>query len=150
MERIAGDCGFLPETLRLDLGMRLDFEFVSKLRTSICPSASERSFLFGVLNAWPTTAILVRAQYALKVDQQRQLSQATFAFREPPKQSLRAVEVSTNLAALEAKHRIHKNMRVPENSVIHRVLQSQTADSAIEDLSWCDQGKDGSVSRKPR
>ncbi len=136
MEKIAGDSGFLSDLIVPQLAGHLDFTNVSGLRKALCPAASEISFLIGVVEAWPTPALLLRAQYGLKASQQRQLAQVAFDFLDRPSLALRAVESRGNEKAAAGSLRIPRNMRIPAQSVIATVMRDGGSSSAIEDLSW--------------
>ena len=134
MDKIAGDCAFLPERILPHLPRDFDLNALVGLKKELCPECSEQAFLIGVMNAMPTGAILIRAQFDMKVGQKKQLAQSSFDFRGPPALALRAVETNSN--DVEPGFMIPRNMRVPANSVIARVMETGDAGNAREDLSW--------------
>jgi hypothetical protein len=80
---------------------------------------------------------------ALKRGERRDLAQGSLGFQEPPKEVLRATQVSSNDAAREADFVIFPNMRIPARSIIYRVHEGEALEEAVEDLSWWE-SSDGS------
>src|SRR5207249_3139672 len=76
--------------------------------------------------------------------------QASFDFRTAPSPALRAVQVTVNEAAAEAGLSIPPNMRVPVQSVIHRLFSGEDQVSvAEENLSWWTSSDGGSLPELP-
>jgi hypothetical protein len=141
---IAGTFGFLPDLVRPLAKGSPSFDKLEAVRLTLCPEASQQSSLIGIVKAWPTPCILVQAQMALKRGERRDLAQGTLGFQEPPKEVLRATQVTSNNAAREANFVIFPNMRIPERSIIHRVFDGETPEGqGAEDLSWWE-SSDGS------
>jgi hypothetical protein len=137
MDVIAGEIGFLPELVRPHAIGQISFERISELRDRLCPEASQQASLIGFVKAWPMPCVLVEARLGLRDHERRGLSQNSFDFHEPPTPALRAVHVTPNTAAESAGILIPRNMRIPERSVIAKVLADGVASlEADEDLGW--------------
>lgn len=137
MELIAGDGAFLPELIAPYTTEPISFAEIGKIKNLLCPEASEQASRIGIVNAWPTPCVLIRAQMGLKKAQQQSLEQRGFEFVAPPMPVLRAVDVTTNTAARKAGISIPRNMRVPSESAIHRVLAEDIDEiEALENLDW--------------
>lgn len=137
VDLIAGAFGFFPELVRPLTKGTASFEKIEAIRLKLCSEASQQSSIIGIAKAWPTPCILLHAQLALKRGERKDAAQCTFGFQEPPREVLRATEVSANEAAREANFFIFPNMRVPDRSLIHRVFKGDARDGqALEDLSW--------------
>ena len=137
MDVIAGEVGFLPELVRPHATGEISFDRIADLREQLCPDASEQASLIGLVKSWPAPCVLVQARPGLKADERRSLAQGRFAFHDGPAAVLRAVNVTVNSAAESAGLTIHRNMRIPGESVIARVFEnSVTSLEAEEDLAW--------------
>jgi hypothetical protein len=137
MDVIAGEIGFLSELVRPHAIGQISFERISELRDRLCPEASQQASLIGFVKAWPTPCVIVEARLGLRDHERRGLSQNSFEFHEPPTPALRAVHVTSNTAAENAGVLIPRNMRIPERSVIAKVLADGiTSLEAEEDLGW--------------
>jgi hypothetical protein len=137
MDLIAGDCGFLPELLRPHTKGPITFAKLDALRREHCPTASEQASLIGLVRAWPTPALLVRAAPNLRKKELRAAAQGGFDFHKVPEPALRAIHVMTNEAAVEQGLHIPRNMRVPETSIISQVFHGNAGHGAEqEDLAW--------------
>lgn len=137
MELIAGDGGFLPELIAPYTIEPISFAVISRIRNLLCPEASDQASRIGIVNSWPTPCISVHARMALKKTQRQALEQGCFGFVSPPKPALRAVDVTINAAARAADILIPRNMRIPNESVIYRVLAENLDElEAQEDLQW--------------
>ena len=55
---------------------------------------------------------------------------------DAPRSRLRATKVTVSNPARESGFTIHRNMRIPEESVIHRAFEEHAYVEANEDLSW--------------
>jgi hypothetical protein len=133
---IAGKFGFYDSFIRPCIKGEISFEQIDFLRQSLCPDASNQSSLIGFVNAWPEPCILLLCKEGLKKSVRRQSIQGSFFTILPPP-ALRAVKVTVNEAAREKSIRVHENMRVPEDSIIHSVHAGETDYAeAMEDLSW--------------
>ena len=137
MDIIAGHFGFYPQIARKFMNEEISFNAIERLREQLCPEASLQSSLINFVRCWNHPCILLRAEPALKKDEEAQLCQGRFDFLDAPQPALRAVQVSPNDLARERRFTIHKNMRVPEHSIISRVFSGTVLyDEAEECLSW--------------
>jgi hypothetical protein len=133
---IAGHFAFWPPLFAALATGPISFDRIEEIRLAHCPEASKQSAVLGIVKAWRSPCALLEARLALKKDEQRLAAQTGFAFKSPPQATLRVSNMTVNDAAAEAGLRIHRNWRVPEQSVIYRVFQQNRDDSAIENLSW--------------
>lgn len=134
---IAGRFGFHAPLIRPFATGQISFQKIEDLRARLCPEASWEASVNGIVAAWPSPCILVRAELALRRAEERTKGQGTFSFGSAPSPVFRAVRVSPNDAARAMGLQIHPRMRVPVQSVISRVFAGTTApDHAEEDLSW--------------
>ena len=138
MDVIAGEVGFCPQLVRPHATGEISFEKIAELREELCPDASQQASLFGLVKAWPSPCVLVEARRALKAHERRSLMQGRFPFNDEPVAVLRAVKVTANSAAERVGMTIHRNMRVPKQSVITQVFEEDSLISldADEDLAW--------------
>jgi hypothetical protein len=139
MDVLAGDAGFFLDLVTPQAAGALTFDKVASLREQLCPEASDQASLIGFVRAWPQPVLLIRAQPGLKKGERAGRAQASFDFRTAPEPALRAVQVTVNDAATEAGFSIPQNMRVPEQSVIHRVFSGAVVNQlreSEEDLAW--------------
>ena len=137
MDVIAGVIGFFPELVQPHVVGEISFEQVSEIRGRLCPDASHQASLIGLVNAWPTPCVLVDARLGLRDRERRARSQGAFDFHDGPAPVLRAVHVTANAAAERSGILIPRNMRIPEQSVIARVLADGVDYlEAQEDLGW--------------
>ncbi|GAB6193923.1 hypothetical protein [Desulfocastanea catecholica] len=138
VDKIAGRFGFYPPFIQKNAHNReLTFERIDVMRAELCPESSIKAALIGFVNAWPEPCILAYCKLGLKKSEQAKLSQQLFSFTTGPTASLRATEIFLNRAALGASFRIHKNMRVPESSVIRTMYDGyEDFAEAQENLSW--------------
>ena len=137
MDVIAGEVGFCPELVRPHATGEISFDRIADLRDQLCPDASEQASLIGLIKSWPAPCVLVQARPGLKAHERRSLAQGRFPFHDGPEAVLRAVNVTVSSAAERAGMTIHRNMRIPDESVITRVFKnSVTSLEAEEDLAW--------------
>ena len=137
MDVIAGEIGFCPEVVRPHAIGEISFEGIADLREQLCPDASQQASLIGLVKSWPAPCVLVEARPGLKAHERRSLAQGRFSFREGPATVLRAVNVTVNRPAESAGLTIHRNMRIPGESVITQVFENSVASlEAEEDLAW--------------
>jgi phosphoglycolate phosphatase-like HAD superfamily hydrolase len=133
---IAGRFAFWPPLFKEQTIGPISFDRIEEIRVANCPEASKQSALLGIVKAWQGPCVLLEARLALRKDQQRMAAQGTFAFRGPAQAALRVSNVTVNDAAADAGLRVHRNWRVPEQSVMFRVFNSGGDGVASEDLSW--------------
>jgi hypothetical protein len=137
MEVIAGHFGFYSEIAKEYIAGEISFEAIEAVRKQLCPDASQQASLIGFVKTWTHPCLLLRAELARKKRDEAQLKQGSLGLVEMPVPSLRAVHVTINELARKENLTIFENMRVPENSVIHRVFEGETAYAeAVENLSW--------------
>jgi hypothetical protein len=134
---IAGHFGFYPRITRKFMHEEISFSAIERLREQLCPEASLQSSLINFVRCWNHPCILLRAEPALKKDEEGQRGQGRFDVLDAPQPTLRAVQVSPNDLARKRRFTIHENMRVPERSIISRVFsRAMLYDEAEECLSW--------------
>lgn len=132
---VAGTLAFYPPMVVAHARGDISFDAIERVRNEIAPQASHQSALLGITKAWPKPCILVDAALAYKAGEVT--SQGSFDFKKPPKRALRAVHVTPNDAAREIGVRTIRNFRVPKESVINSVFQSEVPYAeAVEELSW--------------
>ena len=137
MDVIAGEVGFCPRLVRRHATGEISFDRIAALRERLCPDASRQASLIGLVRSWPAPCILVQARPALKAGERRSLAQRRFVFREQPAAVLRAVNVTVNRAAERAGMTVHRNMRIPQESVISQAFESGASGlEAREDMAW--------------
>ena len=137
MDVIAGEVGFCPQLVRPHATGEISFERIAALRELLCPDASQQASLIGLVKSWPAPCVLVQARPALKARERRSLVQERFPFHDGPAAVLRAVNVTVNRAAERTGMTIHRNMRIPGESVIVQVFEdSGNSLEAEEDLAW--------------
>jgi hypothetical protein len=137
MDIIAGHFGFYPQIARKFISGEISFNAIDKLREQLCPEASLQSSLINFVRCWNHPCMLLRAEQALKRDEEAQLCQGRFDFLDTPQPALRVVQVSPNDLARERRFTIHKNMRVPEHSIVSWVFSgAELCGEAEECLSW--------------
>lgn len=126
---IAGEFAYYsPMVLPYTKGA-LTFGAIDSAREALCPEGSYQSALIGLARVWPTPCVLIEAQWAGKKTAVPGEYFSSFA--------LRAVGALVNDAARMRGIQLHKNFRVPERSVIHKVFsEGLPGGEAIEDLSW--------------
>ena len=146
LDVIAGTFAFLPEMVQPYVDGSISFELIEEIRQKLSPEASRQSALIGIVRAWPTPCLLVRAELGLRKEEQRKRQQAAFAFQQSPMPSLRAVKITASGAAKEQGFSIFPNMRVPTASVIHRVFESESGEAeAVENLDWWESSEGGKL-----
>lgn len=138
VDLIAGAVGFLPRIVRQHADGLPTFERFEELRETLCPDASKQASNIGFTNAWPTPCLLIQAKPAFNRNEQEWLAHPSLGLGPEPEPSLRAVNVSLNDGARKSGLMIFRNMRVPGDSVIHRMFDDQNpeARTSVEDLSW--------------
>lgn len=137
MDIIAGRFGFYPPIVQKFIKDEISFEVVDVLREQLCREASYQASLINFTKFWPTPCILICAEMRLKKAEEASLAQQNLFFNEGPQTRLRAAKVTFSNPARETGFTIHKNMRVPERSVISRVFHEDIPyEEAYENLSW--------------
>jgi hypothetical protein len=150
MDEIAGHIGFYDPIFRpayiqaCEGAAHLKFKTVDSVIRTAFPAASFQATLFACVRRATTPVVYLEAELAYKRDVKRRLRTPSLFGDDPVPGELRAIKVIANKAAQQDGFTVPTNMRVPANSVIHRLFNadSQTTDSASEDLShWESQGR---------
>jgi hypothetical protein len=149
MDEIAGHVGFYeplfqPAYQRASEGKPLlKFGTVEAIISGAFPAASFQATLYACTRRLTTPVVYLEAALAHKKEVKRRLSTPSLFGDDPPPGELRAVKVIPNKAAQEDGFTIPTNMRVPADSVIHRLFDAEQADGdGQEDLSkWESKGK---------
>ncbi len=150
MDEIAGHVGFYDPIF--DPAFRrageakplLTFGTVESIISGSFPAASFQATLFACARRVTTPVVYLEAALNHKKEVKRRLQTPSMFGDDPPPGELRAVKVIPNKAAQEDGFTIPTNMRVPADSVIHRLFDAepQTSGEASEDLSqWESKGK---------
>lgn len=150
MDEIAGHIGFYdpifhPAFQQASEGSPLlTFGTVEAVVSRAFPTASFQATLIACTRRLPTPVIYLEAALAHKKEVKRKLVTRSLFDDGPPPGQLRAVTVIPNQAAQQEGFFIPTNMRVPADSVIHRMFEADPLMDANgeEDLSqWESQGK---------
>jgi len=150
MDEIAGHVGFYEPLfhpafqLATDGQRHLTFGVVESIVASTFPAASFQASLFACTRRVTTPVVYLEATLAHKKEVKRKLATKSLFDDDPPPGELRAVKVIQNKSAQAARFTIPTNMRVPVESVIHRLFHAEplTNSDAVEDLSlWASQGR---------
>lgn len=152
MDMIAGELGFAEPIFRPVLRRALDnrslsFDTVEEVRRHFCPDASFQATLNACAAQVSTPVVLLEVGLGLKKDQERALKdrQLQFVPTPAPKPCLRVLRSMPNAEARKIHLQIHKNWRVPSDSVIANVFNSGSDGDgeSVENLgSW--EASDGS------
>lgn len=136
VEMIAGRFAFWSEMIYPHVSGPASFDLIEEIRQKVCPEASRQSALIGIVKAWPHPLLLIRAELGLRKSEELALQQGAFVFQDTPQPVLRAVHVTASESGKERGFLIHKNMRVPEESVIYHLFEAGSGSGeAVEDLS---------------
>ncbi len=150
MDEIAGHVGFYspifdPAFQQANDGKPLlTFGTVGSIIRGAFPTASFQATLFACARRVPTPVVYLEAKLDHKKEVKRKLATKSLFDEEPHPGELRAVMVIPNKAAQSEGFTIPTNMRVPADSVIHRLFNAepQTDGEAKEDLGqWESKGK---------
>lgn len=150
MDEIAGHVGFYdplfqPAYQQALLGQpHLKFGAIETIIGSAFPAASFQATLFACTRRLPTPVVYLEATLAHKKEVKRKLATPSLFDDAPPPGELRAVKVIPNKAAQQDGFTIPTNMRVPVESVIHRLFDADpmTDGNGEECLShWESQGR---------
>jgi len=137
MDLLAGRFGFYAPFVKPFMCDEISFDAISALRKRLCPEASFQASLINFSKFWPSPCILIRAELGLKKGEEALLAQQQLFDDDGPQARLRAAKITVSNPARESGFTIHRNMRIPEESVIYRALEEQSAYiEASEDLSW--------------
>ena len=150
VDRVAGDLAFYENIFYPALEReiaddeRLTFSAIERLRVTVCDGASREATLRAGIRQVLAPQLLVIAGMGYKKDEERLINSKQIGLfpdktlKIEPK--LRALEVLSGQVAIDAGLRIHKNMRVPERSIIFKAYEDFTNSSQTyeeyENLSW--------------
>jgi hypothetical protein len=137
MDLIAGKIGFYPAVFQrafqaeLEAYGRFDFGLIQRVRDNVCPEASYESTLHACHAAYGRPCLLVRVGYGLSKAEQDAMGdrQTSFLTEGLPMPQLRALSACGNEAARVAGLRLHRNMRVPVGSHLHRAFHERLTDT---------------------
>jgi hypothetical protein len=133
---IAGEFAYFEPMVRPFAKGEISFESVEEIRKELCPDGSFTSAVIGVTKAWPAPCISLLARIGFKKGEADQ-HQGTFAFRNAPKQTLRATNITINNAARKRGIQMYPNFRVPSQSVIAGVFRKGLSEAlGMDTLSW--------------
>ena len=150
MDEIAGHVGFYeplfqPAYQQANLGQpHLKFGTIETIINDAFPTASFQATLFACTRRLQTPVIYLEAALDHKKEVKRRLAAPSLFDVDPPPGELRVVKVRANDAAFKDKFFIPEKMRVPADSVIHRLFDAEpmTDGDGEECLShWKSQGK---------
>jgi hypothetical protein len=150
MDQIAGHVGFYdpifaPVFRNASEGKsHLTFETVERVVSVAFPRASFQATLIASIRRMMTPVIHLEATPAYNKEMKRRLATKSLFDEDPVPAELRAVKVIQNPAARRDGFMIPKNYRVPHESVIHRVFESESLANGegLEDMSqWESQGR---------
>ena len=149
MDKIAGDLGFysplfLPEVrARTDKNKKLTFKVINELRYEVCSSASPQATIRAAVDRVSFPGLFLIAEYALKKEEERLVNSGQYLVFPQEKKMLekkfRATKVQSNNPARQSALLIFKNMEVPDESIIKRVLDNPEPGqvfSNVENLNW--------------
>lgn len=125
MDAIAGRIGYYAPIFHPAISEEISFSEIERLRGRQCPESSQLASLINFVKYWPAPCLHVRAQLGLNNRQKLSLEQGSFSFVERPEPVLRLVNVTPNDAARKPRSPLFKNMRVPAESLLHRVFVEQ-------------------------
>lgn len=137
MDLLAGHFGFYAPLVKPFMCDEISFDAISALRKRVCPEASFQASLINFSKFWPTPCILIRAELGLKKGEAALLAQQQLFDGDGPRTRLRAAKITLSNRARESGFTIHRNMRIPEGSIIYRAFEERaTYIEASEDLAW--------------
>lgn len=150
MDEIAGHVGFYGPIFdpvfrqASERQPHLKFGTVESIIGTSFPTASFQATLFACVRRVTTPVIYLEAALDHKKEVKRKLATPSLFDDDPPPGELRVVKVRANDAAFKDKFFIPEKMRVPADSVIHRLFcaEPQASGDGQEDLSqWESRGR---------
>jgi len=145
MELVAGHFGYWSEILQPHLTGDLTFEALTRIRSEQWPEASWQSFVHAAIDRWTKPAAYVKAAMGLKRAEERQRNQKAM-WLLPAAGKLRLADVVVNTPARLRGAELFPNMRVPEQSILHRIYErQQDPGSAEECLSMWESSDRGAL-----
>jgi hypothetical protein len=154
MDQIAGALAFyeplfLPSLRRAEIDLaRPTLRSLVTFATTACSHASLQATLMAALRHIERPAILIEAKPGLKTSERT--AEARRRSRAQPK--LRAISTGHNNAALRSRIFVHRNMRVPGDSVIAKVFAGEAHLEFVphtECLSWWEESGGERLARQP-
>lgn len=137
MDEIAGRIGFYepifgPVFAREHNKPLLELRIVEVIRSTYCDKASFQATLFACQRRMNTPIVYVEAEMKYKAEEERRLRsrQRKFFADDRPVAKLRIGLAVANRAASDEDFRIVPNMRVPEESIIHRLHSDASVEQA--------------------
>jgi hypothetical protein len=147
MELVAGNFGYWSEILQAHLKGDLSFEALTRIRSEQCPEGSWQSFVHAAIDRWSVPAVYVKAEIRLKRGEERLRNQQGL-WPMPTGGKLRLADVVVNDSARSRGAALYPNMRVPEQSILHRIYAGEaTASTADECLSMWESTDRGALQR---
>ncbi|HXG50819.1 MAG TPA: hypothetical protein VNN77_05350 [candidate division Zixibacteria bacterium] len=136
VDRIAGVLAFYPGIFEpafrreIERAGRLSFDMVDAVRKKVAPEASRYATLLACLRHCDHPVYFVRAKIGYKRNEEKLLADyGTTLFPKEcplPKPKLRVHEVAHSHAVEQLGIRIHKNMEIPQTSVVATALRGAT------------------------
>ena len=156
VDHVAGQIGFYPPLFEPILGDALQtaggfsFRALDLARQAATPSPSLHSTALAAIRFASEPTAFLTAALACRAAEARALRspQQTLDFAKvEPKYDLRAVSLATNEAARESRFAIHRNIRIPPDSVIAQAFESsEDRDlSQHENQDWWATSKNGAL-----
>jgi hypothetical protein len=137
MDILAGRFGFYAPFVKPFMADEISFDTIRALRGRLCPEASFQASLINFSKFWPSPCILIRAEMGLKKGEEALLAQQQLFDDDRHRARLRAAKITVSNQARESGFSIHRNMRIPDESVIRRAFEEEVEYvEANEDLSW--------------
>jgi hypothetical protein len=154
VDRVAGDLAFYEKIFfpalaaEIMLNNKLTFSSIERIRSNICIDASREATIRAAVRQVPAPQLFIIAGLGLKKSEETLMvsQQRNFADKNTMIQpKLRALEVILSKEAENSNFRIHKNMRIPHDSVIFKIYEdmedSCEACFGHENLSWWEHSK---------
>ena len=160
VDHVAGDVAFYPPffqpavTVEVERAGTFGFRAIEAARVAAAPSASLLATAMGSIEYAPEPTLLVTVSEALKKAEAREVRspQQTFDFARPePTAKLRVVSVVPSSLVSASALAIHRNMRVPDGSVL-ALAHASVVDTdlvADEDQSWWETSQRGPLPSLP-
>ena len=156
MDKIASRVGFFPSLFDplagsiTNNGADLTFDMAEQVIAEYAPDASFDATLNALLRIAKTPVLKLKMDMAFKESEKRMLAGGSFLIPEArPTPKLRVVESLGNQKAREAGVRIHRNMRVPQHSIIARTYGSPLSTGfADEDMEWWTSSRGGALPKR--
>lgn len=160
VDYVAARIGFYPPlfTPILDDAVRaaggFTFRALDLARQAATPNPSLHATALAGIRFTPEPTVFLTADLACRAAEARAARSPQQAFdfaRVEPKFDLRAVSVATNEAARKSRLAIHRNIRIPEDSVITQAFESPGSEDFCqrENQDWWETSKNGALPALP-